>query len=1367
MVRSQGLRGDPSRQGVVLLVVISLLVLFSLVGLAFVVYAEGQANVARLWREAETSQQPNMDPELLLSYFLGQFIYDTDNLHSAMRGHSLARNMYGANPAGGNVIPYTGVGRVHGPGPGGQDSANLVNYTWFGSDGFLRDPETTGQRSGPQQPPGTYVCGSVSYTYPDANNLYLAAQQASDGRLLTQSFHRNWLFNPTQALNDAGNPNWTNSHGKYLTMRPRPADHSPAFPMPADAGGDVRNLADSPGYFDPITGAFCANDSIWMDLGFPVMTGPDGRKFKPLFAPLVLDLDNRVNVNMHGNKFGTWNVQSGGSLPDRTTYWSASENGWGPWEVNLGKVMTARTGGGAEWEGEWRYLLLGRDGVQGRYDPNFWMFAPPATKLPSIDYRIIGKFYSMVNENSHIPGKGNTGLPGMPAQPWGNGWTSSASCPATSCFRHDSTHYGRDNFIAGGADSPYPTFYNFWDTTGWNTFAPGARDKRFAISNLEAVLRYGDVGSPSMTSDLFKLCPQSFADPKTRKLVTTHAFDIDRPGVMPGVWDPLAQPFQLATGQRQPTGGAMAFPGIGQPAPADSEFTQDWRSRAAPPGRIDLDRKLPVYGAGYTQAVQARQSLAKEIFDCARVVTGAADPLTATSPEDVGALRWLAQLSANIVDFVDEDDFMTPFQWKQGQWVFGSELPRLVINEVYAEVGNDAAEPAASPRATRDYQVKFWAELHNPTYRNTMQSWSQSALSENCAARLRTANGQPVYQLVIAKDQQPDQPLPDLRRPDNTLGVAELSNPNHNASSIVKAVVTDWTSDPANAGGVDVNIVQALPAIGRTTGPDAGNEGFYLAGPRDDFPGGAAAKPKATSKVRDTAASGTTARSAMACALETASLPGQLPTYTLLLRRLACPTQAHQPDPAQPNYNPFVTVDYFENVSVNDAVEKDSGGNHAGRVADVAQRFSLGRNQPYAADKKHFKSQRNAAGPLTDQPQHTFFKINHQPTNPFDWLMFADRPPLSGMEILQVSGWKPHELTQQFMTGDIDPATGKAQQRHNHRAPWFDSSARIYRLLEFLVGGLRLQGMAVGARTVGKVNINTIWDVETLRALADARPANYFLETDVDAVFAALKQSRSPGNAPGPNDRPFLGMAAPYLSAGQQYPAGAGIEDTLLRPSPVNPGKRLFEPANLPATANNHPLLQHEMLTKMYDQLTTRSNVFAVWLTVGFFEVVDDSDATRPPRLGAEIGAAENRQVRHRMFAVVDRTNLTLDPNNPRVPGPRAFFLDVLTPVNAPGAQTITISTVTGAYEDSQFTIRAGDRLTIDSGPNQEVITVTAANIAARTITANFTKTHGTVGVLITNAGGQTVLGNPGPQPRFEARHPQYSGVVRFANILK
>src|SRR5262249_18307956 len=147
-------------------------------------------------------------------------------------------------------------------------------------------------------------------------------------------------------------------------------------------------------------------------------------------------------------------------------------------------------------------------------------------------------------------------------------------------------------------------------------------------------------------------------------------------------------------------------------------------------------------------------------------------------------------------------------------------------------------------------------------------------------------------------------------------------------------------------------------------------------------------------------------------------------------------------------------------------------------------------------------------------------------------------------------------------------------------------------------------GVAVGGRIPGKVNINTVWDPEIVRALCDAQPSNHFGEADVDSTFARLiydpatSPSASPlrrtqGPTPGAGDRPVWGPAGGTSPAGDsQFPTGGGAGDTVLRLRPPSGGV--------------HPYLDGELLTKVYNHLTTRSNVFAVWLMVGFFEVTDD-----------------------------------------------------------------------------------------------------------------------------------------------------------------
>jgi hypothetical protein len=905
----------------------------------------------------------------------------------------------------------------------------------------------------------------------------------------------------------------------------------------------------------------------------------------------------------------------------------------------------------------------------------------------------------------------------------------------------------------------------------YNPFRPAAPDRAFTLADLEAPLRYGDKGSPALSSDLFRLSPRFFgdaADPagsdRRRRLVTLASFDPDRPGVSPWFWTqsqrdaaynrlPPLDP--IPTLSPHASGGAVAPP-PGLTAQLESEFGPDGRTAAALTAlrRLDLNRYLPDYPnpdpqtgritdlTGFLVAQTARQHMAAEIFEVLWRVTGAGDPAQAPPPGSSAyeparwdALRGLAQMAVNIVDFVDTDDLMTPFFWYtdartgRKEVVYGTELPRVVLNEVYAEYTNDPGDPGLldRPPQARRFKGNVWVELYNP-FRDDPPL---TAPHRAGAARLEVpaTAGQPAYapyRLILAWLRT------DLRQPDNVRGeIPPGGGP-------VLSVLSGFSPDPAAPPRPGVDPRWLLPAdparAGGYSGPPGGNQGFYVLGPalsdaeRSPF-APAAGRPMETLR-----------RSEMSYFTQ-ASYPDLLPKPSVLWQRLACPHLPPQPDPLSPYHNPYITVDYVRDVPPNYAAAVGVG-TLAPAVRPAPERASVGRKQPYAAHASQLKRQQpNPAYP--DQPQHTFFQHNADATTPgpnlglpprdyppFDWLLHLDRQLVSPGELLHVSAFKPHELTQQFRTGDAD------RQKFTHRAPWLDEdlagssvpqSHRLYRALEFLGTRSRILGMMEAATTAaeglppaegappllypdqkvspaamsgttasggtwwievgaslvidrgqsseevvrvkavgpatspswfvadflrphgpgftiapvtiservpGKINLNTVWDEEVFLALCDANPSSGFKEGAVRAAFERLRDSRTvTGEAPGPGDRPLLSLAAGLT------PAGGGLQDTLLRTHDLDAADRL---PILAVPGRPHPQQTYELLTKIFNNTTVRSNVFAVWVTVGFFEVTDEN--TRPVKLGAEIGRAELRHLRHRMFAIVDRSVLTANP---------------------------------------------------------------------------------------------------------------------------
>ena len=280
-------------------------------------------------------------------------------------------------------------------------------------------------------------------------------------------------------------------------------------------------------------------------------------------------------------------------------------------------------------------------------------------------------------------------------------------------------------FVPSTSSGYFPPYQNGYATgagaaqlTGhplaYNLFSPGGDDRTFGLNSMEALLRYNDTTSYSITGDLLTLCPNTFSQQRPRNMVTLRGFDVDAPGIAPALSSRTGVYTLTAGGTlpARPQASAVSFPTLAQiPSLTNSDFTaSDGRmsysltsASSTLSKKLDLNRPLPEYptpangvmqmNAAFYAAQQARQDLAKDIFDRLRLITGADDPANFNSPTPPpqaakDALRWLAQLAVNIVDFIDDDDIMTPFNWNPASptdTVYGVEQPRVLINEVLVQ----------------------------------------------------------------------------------------------------------------------------------------------------------------------------------------------------------------------------------------------------------------------------------------------------------------------------------------------------------------------------------------------------------------------------------------------------------------------------------------------------------------------------------------------------------------------------------------------------------------------------------------------------------------------------------------------------------
>jgi hypothetical protein len=1252
------------RDGIVLLVVIAMLALFATVGLSFVYYSESVALTARYNRISVTSDLRDIPPDRIMSRILSDILFDTDDIKSQFYGLSLGRNMYG--------------------GPGGRFAFSGTGY-----DPIATVLSSTSVSATRKQIKDTAEFalgrGNAPYTFPDINNPYLGWID-ENGKIQARSYFRG---------------------GQPL----RATLYTPPSGWPAGEG-DVRNLEGASGITDftqTQSPPNYVNDSFWMDPNY-TFTTKEGLTCKILVAPFLLDLDGRVNLSTAGTQFTAGNVTSRGGI--------------GPWEIN-------------------------------------------PIQLFATDNTLKGQWPSLLRHGS-FPSKFGTGIPPVPLAvlptPWFNTAPipSGGSGPAYSRFPINGSE-ANFNFNAG-LYSPFPTFPGAWsdqvanqkhaamfdyhnsNKSVYNVVVPS--DRRFAISNMEAFLRYGESGTTGVTSDILRNMPGldltgNASHQNLRNLITTASIAVDVPHLpaffpaagsykvtppaannnatpataLQNLMVPLTAPMTTQFSATYPLDAKFADPMLADSMMANSMCPTPLATAAAS-ARFNLNQPT------VNSTVQASQILAVmcnmlglpvPTTDPNKKWTYNAGSNTYTDKSnvtiDIPAYKYLAQIAVNLVDSMDIDNNITMLNWSNQQnsaddYVFGVEQPRLVLNEAYASFDNDyqdMKDHANDQTKATFYRLNVFVEFLNP--------------SPNPLAGPIIPLDLTQYQILVVKDltgmDKTSTGLPsNTGTPTNTV-IDTMSG----TSVKVKVLNPPANTLPPNASAPATNGFLVMGPIlsgdmnNHDTFPDSRRPVIQQPPPAPVF---ALAQDPALS-IKLSPKNG-----------DTSMGPDTTITPTVILQRLVNPGAAEQPDPKMPNYNPYVTVDFFENIPVNNSIIQI--GKDQQMPQGIETFSSYGRKQPLKAyplipndPSSAVVAQSPIPAPMamSNIPKNTFGRHNYQNTAtppaaqpgdqtltlPFDWFVFLDRPLVNRGELMTITTCTPPTLTHQI--GAANTTLGEAMNSPNTLlarlmeamfVPSFEYNPGVYANGAQAPGSANMRQPMM--RVPGKINLNMASSQKILEALFDPQSDSNFAKTDVDNFYTTFDSYRkgtftlsaAPGIQNAPPSGPMGGFSdysyAP-LSNGQKPAAAAGSNPTpLIQPR----GGLLQLIAQSSLSSGKVGYKRDEALRKIANNVSFTSNMFAVWLTVGFFEVRTTPASGNTPASTqlVELFSEDNRQIRHRMFAIVDRSQLVMPAQDLGVTvqnvnpgsGLNAFF-PVLPKTSYPSLDpnTVNIATTTLSWE--------------------------------------------------------------------------------------
>lgn len=342
---------------------------------------------------------------------------------------------------------------------------------------------------------------------------------------------------------------------------------------------------------------------------------------------------------------------------------------------------------------------------------------------------------------------------------------------------------------------------------------------------------------------------------------------------------------------------------------------------------------------------------------------------------------------------------------------------------------------------------------------------------------------------------------------------------------------------------------------------------------------------------------------------------------------------------------------------------------------------------PVMADFHHFPHNlADSLGTLNDRYRDDF--TNAGGGISFPWLTWNNRPYESQLELASVPMFRSSLMLCKFTVNEArnryappsaeDPTNGRLWFASNfgHLPNFYGDSPTVadnfpslnlHRFLDYVEVPSRFVGVETysdsgffnnpagyrlglnyphneisNMRYPGKINLNTIRE-----RTYDALMGGYFAELLWDD-FASSRSGTTPGL---PTDFPWVYRSA---EAANYVPPAGPTGDSLLYARGgvrgVTSGPTLFRALETPAgdqplfdvtslsglakDSSRSQYFENEMRQRLGNMVTTRSSVFAVWITVGFFEVDQVTGATTRVEMQNELFQSQ----RYRGFYIIDRS---------------------------------------------------------------------------------------------------------------------------------